>query len=27
MIFLGKIVATLDEARELATKKLLDGSG
>src|SRR3984957_10672605 len=27
MIFLGKIVPTLDEARELATKKLLDGSG
>jgi thymidine phosphorylase len=27
MIFLGKIVGTLDEARELATKKLLDGSG
>jgi pyrimidine-nucleoside phosphorylase/thymidine phosphorylase len=27
MIFLGKITATLDEARELATKKLLDGSG
>jgi thymidine phosphorylase len=27
MIYLGKIVATLDEARELATKKLLDGSG
>jgi pyrimidine-nucleoside phosphorylase len=27
MIFLGKIVPTLDEAREVATKKLLDGSG
>jgi pyrimidine-nucleoside phosphorylase len=27
MIFLGKITNTLDEARELATKKLLDGSG
>jgi len=27
MIYLGKITATLDEARELATKKLLDGSG
>src|SRR5580704_35817 len=27
MIFLAKIVGTLDEARELATKKLLDGSG
>jgi pyrimidine-nucleoside phosphorylase len=27
MIYLGKIVGTLDEARELATKKLLDGSG
>src|SRR5580698_7407775 len=27
MIFLGKITPTLDEARELATKKLLDGSG
>src|SRR5580698_9858949 len=27
MIYLGKVVATLDEARELATKKLLDGSG
>src|SRR5271166_5697291 len=27
MIFLGKLVPTLDEARELATKKLLDGSG
>lgn len=27
MIHLGKITATLDEARELATKKLLDGSG
>src|SRR5580704_286424 len=27
MIFLGKITATLDEARELAQKKLLDGSG
>jgi len=27
MIFLGKIVPTLDEARELAQKKLLDGSG
>jgi pyrimidine-nucleoside phosphorylase len=27
MIFMGKITATLDEARELATKKLLDGSG
>ena len=27
MIFLGKITATLDEARELATTKLLDGSG
>ncbi len=26
MIFLGKIVPTLDEARELAQKKLLDGS-
>jgi thymidine phosphorylase len=27
MIFLAKIVATLDEARELAQQKLLDGSG
>src|SRR6202790_3251633 len=27
MIYLGKITATLDEARELAQKKLLDGSG
>jgi len=27
MIFLGKITSTLDEARELAQKKLLDGSG
>ncbi|MGA3203116.1 MAG: thymidine phosphorylase [Bryobacteraceae bacterium] len=27
MIFLGKIEPTLDAARELATKKLLDGSG
>ena len=27
MIYLGKITGTLDEARELATKKLLDGSG
>src|SRR5579884_589186 len=27
MIFLGKIVPTLDEARELAQKKLLDGGG
>ena len=27
MIHLGKITATLDEAREVATKKLLDGSG
>src|ERR1700676_1449199 len=27
MIYLGKIVGSLDEARELATKKLLDGSG
>jgi pyrimidine-nucleoside phosphorylase len=27
MIFLGKIVKTLDEARELAQSKLLDGSG
>ena len=27
MIFLGKLTATLDEARELAQKKLLDGSG
>src|SRR5450631_1447006 len=27
MIFLAKIVPTLDAARELATKKLLDGSG
>ncbi len=27
MIFLGKIVPTLDEARELAQRKLLDGSG
>src|SRR5450755_1933495 len=27
MIFLGKITATLEEARELATKNLLDGSG
>ena len=27
MIHLGKVTATLDEARELATKKLLDGSG
>jgi pyrimidine-nucleoside phosphorylase len=27
MIHLGKITATLDEARELAQKKLLDGSG
>jgi pyrimidine-nucleoside phosphorylase/thymidine phosphorylase len=27
MIFLGKIVPTLDEARELAQQKLLDGSG
>ena len=27
MIFLGKITATLDEARELAQQKLLDGSG
>ena len=27
MIFLGKMAATLDEARELAEDKLLDGSG
>src|SRR5580700_10325334 len=27
MIFLGKVTATLDEARELAQTKLLDGSG
>ncbi len=27
MIFLGKITPTLDEARELAQRKLLDGSG
>jgi pyrimidine-nucleoside phosphorylase len=27
MIYLGKITKTLDEARELAQKKLLDGSG
>jgi len=27
MIFLAKLTATLDEARELAQKKLLDGSG
>ncbi|MEO8051386.1 MAG: thymidine phosphorylase [Acidobacteriota bacterium] len=27
MIYLGKITATLEEARELAQKKLLDGSG
>jgi pyrimidine-nucleoside phosphorylase/thymidine phosphorylase len=27
MIFLGKITTTLDEARELAQQKLLDGSG
>ncbi len=27
MIYLGKITPTLDEARELAQKKLLDGSG
>ena len=27
MIYVGKATATLDEARELATKKLLDGSG
>jgi pyrimidine-nucleoside phosphorylase/thymidine phosphorylase len=27
MIFLGKITATLDEAREMAQAKLLDGSG
>jgi pyrimidine-nucleoside phosphorylase/thymidine phosphorylase len=27
MIFLAKLVPTLDEAREIATKKLLDGSG
>ncbi|HXP85234.1 MAG TPA: thymidine phosphorylase [Bryobacteraceae bacterium] len=27
MIHLGKVTATLDEARELAQKKLLDGSG
>lgn len=27
MIYLGKVVGTLEEARELATKKLLDGSG
>jgi pyrimidine-nucleoside phosphorylase/thymidine phosphorylase len=27
MIFLGKVAPTLDAARELATKKLLDGSG
>ena len=27
MIFLGRITMTLDEARELAQKKLLDGSG
>src|SRR3979409_2210653 len=27
MIFLGKIVPTLEEARELAQSKLLDGSG
>jgi pyrimidine-nucleoside phosphorylase/thymidine phosphorylase len=27
MIYLGKITATLDEARELAQRKLLDGSG
>src|SRR5262249_61622273 len=27
MIHLGKLTATLDEARELAQKKLLDGSG
>ena len=27
MIYLGKVVPTLDEARELAQRKLLDGSG
>jgi thymidine phosphorylase len=27
MIYLGKITATLEEAREIAQKKLLDGSG
>src|SRR2546429_9707731 len=27
MIFLGKLTPTLEEARELAEKKLLDGSG
>jgi pyrimidine-nucleoside phosphorylase/thymidine phosphorylase len=27
MIFLGKIAATMDEAREVATSRLLDGSG
>ncbi len=27
MIYLGKVTATLEEARELATRKLLDGSG
>ncbi len=27
MIYLGKLTATLDQARELAQKKLLDGSG
>jgi pyrimidine-nucleoside phosphorylase/thymidine phosphorylase len=27
MIYLGKVTATLDEARELAERKLLDGSG
>jgi pyrimidine-nucleoside phosphorylase len=27
MIFLGKVAPTLDEAREIAQKKLLDGSG
>jgi pyrimidine-nucleoside phosphorylase len=27
MIYLGKVSATLDEAREIAEKKLLDGSG
>jgi pyrimidine-nucleoside phosphorylase len=27
MIYLGKITATLDEAREIAQRKLLDGSG
>ena len=27
MIYLGKIAPTLEEAREIAQKKLLDGSG